>query len=567
MKKYIVLLFFGITVSLNAQWIDLDVPWVPQQQSRWCGVAASQSVIGYYKKPYTLQCEIMDYVRRCNIGMYGFTNCCPVNPLYCNDKGLNFFGGDGTGSVGDVLWEFGPVPTNELPGAFLLQQIIEQLTMERPIVVQWADFFGTIGHAVVIHGINGNNIKYVDPWNDSTGGFQFMSYKEFVDDGDVKWTNTLVTINCGSRGLPCHCYNGKHDAHLGEEGVDCGDVCFKACPPPPPPPPSKCFNCAWDFDKGEEGYDCGGPCTAPCVDVTEEKMITKTDQLYQKVMAYNKITAKGDVTVKSGKKVSFITEEEGSVVLLPGFHAERGSEFCTQRWEDLSGPEYSRICTTLCRGWKAPFFPFSGYWSHGHNKLKIVRLLYAKKITYEIVDRKENKVVYSNTLKIDRNGNFELWDFQTAITTQGKVKYRITFSIEYCNGDIIRYKNKFVVNDPPWIKYNMGKSLNEESEETENLDPPQSLSLDNPMQQDENAAPHFSILPNPNPGTFQLETNFSLTAIGNLKIINSLGATIYENQELTSNTIQLQTTATGTFFVVIILKDGAVLTRKMVIQR
>jgi hypothetical protein len=78
---------------------------------------------------------------------------------------------------------------------------------------------------------------------------------------------------------------------------------------------------------------------------------------------------------------------------------------------------------------------------------------------------------------------------------------------------------------------------------------------------------NFSILPNPNPGTFQIESNFPLTDIANLKILNSLGTNIYETQSLSSNTIQLQTSATGTFFVVIILKDGAVLTQKMMIQR
>jgi len=35
----------------------------------------------------------------------------------------------------------------------------------------------------------------------------------------------------------------------------------------------------------------------------------------------------------------------------------------------------------------------------------------------------------------------------------------------------------------------------------------------------------------------------------------------------TSNTIQLPTFATGTFFVVIMLKDGSILTQKMMIQK
>jgi len=46
-----------------------------------------------------------------------------------------------------------------------------------------------------------------------------------------------------------------------------------------------------------------------------------------------------------------------------------------------------------------------------------------------------------------------------------------------------------------------------------------------------------------------------------------LGATLYETQTLSSHTIQLPTSATGLHFVVIMLKTGAVLTQKMMIQR
>ena len=78
--------------------------------------------------------------------------------------------------------------------------------------------------------------------------------------------------------------------------------------------------------------------------------------------------------------------------------------------------------------------------------------------------------------------------------------------------------------------------------------------------------PFFSIIPNPNSGTFQLETNFSLSEISNLKISNLMGVPVYEAQNLSSNTIQLQNSASGMFFVVIILKDGNMLTQKMMVQ-
>ena len=77
----------------------------------------------------------------------------------------------------------------------------------------------------------------------------------------------------------------------------------------------------------------------------------------------------------------------------------------------------------------------------------------------------------------------------------------------------------------------------------------------------------FKLFPNPNPGAFQLETNFPLSAIGNLKITNMLGTTVYETQNVASNTVQLPSSATGQYFIVMILKDGSVLTRKMVVQR
>jgi len=59
----------------------------------------------------------------------------------------------------------------------------------------------------------------------------------------------------------------------------------------------------------------------------------------------------------------------------------------------------------------------------------------------------------------------------------------------------------------------------------------------------------------------------TLTEVEILKVINLLGATIYETQHLFSNAIQLPTYAQGVHFVMLFLKDGAVLTQKMMIQR
>ncbi|MCL1850456.1 MAG: hypothetical protein FWF70_03480 [Bacteroidetes bacterium] len=45
-----------------------------------------------------------------------------------------------------------------------------------------------------------------------------------------------------------------------------------------------------------------------------------------------------------------------------------------------------------------------------------------------------------------------------------------------------------------------------------------------------------------------------------------MGVPVYEVQKVSSNTIQLQNAVTGHYFVIMILKDGSVITQKMMIQ-
>ena len=82
-----------------------------------------------------------------------------------------------------------------------------------------------------------------------------------------------------------------------------------------------------------------------------------------------------------------------------------------------------------------------------------------------------------------------------------------------------------------------------------------------------NNSHNFKLYPNPNNGTFQIETNFPISEIVKFKVVNLLGVSIYENLNVISNTIQLQTPATGTVFVIMMLKNGTMLREKMVIQK
>jgi len=274
-------------------------------------------------------------------------------------------------------------------------------------------------------------------------------------------------------------------------------------------------------------------------------------------MALKKITASGTTTIASGKTVSFTTEGTGSIVLLPGFKAEHGSNFSTQR-KDLS--KYSRICPeTLCATEVINNYLYRDY----NHPLAIWNLLYAVRVEYEIYSLVPNSgwiYVYGDAINVVHNGTVYLWDGHTgAIITQGVAMYMLYCTVHFCNGDKRSYMQPFVVKD-------YGKSSNARYDETG--DPPQFSTLDpnNTPLQSATTPPKFTIIPNPNSGTFQLETNFPLSDISNLKISNLLGATVYETQYVSSYTIQLPNSAAGQYFVVIVFKDGTVLRQKMVVR-
>jgi len=351
MKKYILLLFLGFSGTLHAQTKMLIVPNVAQKESNWCSAAAAECVLKYNKKN-TGQCEIMDRARLLEPLVYGGTTntefCCfPVNPNYnpCN-KGVNLGYFNEKVSVKNMLMYFGNIASEALQCAQNTWQIHNELTQGRPIFVQWSIWNGT-AHTVVICGIkNWDLIFYMNP---DEGKIDSLSWYDFFANDHHSWSGTLQCTGCSQRGdlYPCHCFNGEFEPWLEETGLDCGGPCPKCYVPPPPLP--GCDNCI--KDQNEEQIDCGGPNCAPCEDVLQVKTITSTNQLIMpnnvnqlrpEVMAFKKITAGGATTIASGKKTSFITEEEGSIVLLPGFKAEHGSNFTTQRWEDLSG--YSRDC-------------------------------------------------------------------------------------------------------------------------------------------------------------------------------------------------------------------------------
>jgi len=596
MKKYILLLFLGLTVTLNAQKIELAVEYVEQEETDWCSAACSKCVLDY-KGINISQCNIMEYVRKNSIG-YGSTSCCSKPVIFCN-KGVDLGIGNEKGSVKDILWNFGNLPSKGFWNSLWVSGIEDNLTQNRPLIVQLDYNNNPYAHAVVIFGIEKeiiiNYVHYMDPGPPGpvfSGGKHRLDWYTFHINDDWWWRGTLELKGCLlERDYPCCCYNGIFEPELGEKGLDCGGPCPDCTTPPPPPPTWHCYNRKKDFDEtgvdcggvdcppcedlppcancvqdaGEVMVDCGGTC-APCYDVLDEIMITNTAQLYvnysiyhpgpirSEIMAFNKITAGGTTTVTSGEKISFITEDEGSIVLLPGFKVEKGANFTTQR-KDLSGS--SRICGAIC---KIEYVSAEHFVSWGQF-LTMYDLFNAVEIEYRIYDFATGQKVYENSFDITRNGIFELWNCLTGtVNPKGDVRYYIVYEILYCNGAYHTDSRRFLVHYPS------SKSSNAEPNTSTPPDPSSSLIFNNIPPQ-ENTTPSFSIIPNPNLGAFQIETNFPLSDIANLKITNSLGATVYEIKTPTSNTVQLPATASGQLFVVVRLRDGRMLTQKMMVQR
>jgi hypothetical protein len=171
------------------------------------------------------------------------------------------------------------------------------------------------------------------------------------------------------------------------------------------------------------------------------------------------------------------------------------------------------------------------------------------------------------------NGRVYLWDLVTgedesAYLKPGRqIRHFIRVWVYTCKGERIRQNDAFFrVNNPEDKSLVMDLGL-DEFEEIEMSDTFLFPIFNNIIPQEENGIHNFSIIPNPNTGTFQLETNFPPSNIAYLKITNLLGITVYEARNLSSSTIQLPSSAFGHHSVVIILKDGSVLSQNMIIQR
>ena len=199
MKKYILSLFLGITITANAQ--ILPVPEITQEQSEWCWVGVSKCVLDFYGYPHR-QCEIAEYTRSVSTWhSFGTVPCCQSSSTPgwgCNYWNYNWYSAQPKGTIQDILVHFGNI-TNNGTGSLPIANIQNNINQQRPFIIRWAWASGG-GHFIVGHGIQGNNIYYMDPWFGE--GFKILSYENIKNDGWHEWTHTnVLTVSPGLSGI------------------------------------------------------------------------------------------------------------------------------------------------------------------------------------------------------------------------------------------------------------------------------------------------------------------------------------------------------------------------------
>jgi len=177
----IILIFTILPVSGQV----LTVTRITQSQNQWCWAGVSACVLEYYAKSVP-QCVIAEYTRtveKFNDISFGTRECCSF-PSSCNNWNYNW---GGAGSIEDILIHFAQVPTTKVSTFLTLAEITTAIQANRPFIIRWALTAGG-GHFVVGHGISGENIYYMDPWPGE--GKKIATYASVKSNAAHTWTHT-----------------------------------------------------------------------------------------------------------------------------------------------------------------------------------------------------------------------------------------------------------------------------------------------------------------------------------------------------------------------------------------
>jgi uncharacterized repeat protein (TIGR02543 family) len=172
----------ALLLASSALAIVLPVPVVIQEKDQWCWAGSTKAVINYYGTNVS-QCQIAEWVRTHNNWHdFGSVNCCTNADVGCNYWNYLYGGG---ASVQDILNNWG-LTSSIWYREMSLSEVSSFVNDNRPFVIRWGWDSGG-GHFLVGHGLEGNNLYYMNPWPGE--GAEIASYDWVVRGSDHTWTH------------------------------------------------------------------------------------------------------------------------------------------------------------------------------------------------------------------------------------------------------------------------------------------------------------------------------------------------------------------------------------------
>ena len=335
--------------------------------------------------------------------------------------------------------------------------------------------------------------------------------------------------------------------------------------------PDHCFDCKKNGDEDE--IDCGGSCP-PCEHAPQYKNFdSPTNNLPSKSYALEKITAgNAAVHVLSGQNVGFYTL--GEIVLLPGFEAQEGSDFNAQIKGNILG--VTADCDKFC----APIV-YNVYtrWDDGYdNHTFIAEVANVNKIYCEFyympngggINSIDPRYLVYTTTVTDQEGKVRLWnlidgEFSYNLNPDCSIrKYYYYLSLEKCQGGSYFEIMPFYI-----YNYYEGCKSSSTGSEPEEISLPAQFPSPNPentISPNGNTTLSFTIIPNPNPGSFSIKFSDAVTELQKIIITDVRGVIVYNNNNLpiVTDNIQLLNPAAGMYIIKLFFKDK-ILTSKFAV--
>jgi hypothetical protein len=147
----------------------------------WCWAAITQSVGRYLTGNTSVtQCDIV-------AGTYG----------YCGN-----WGSQSLNTLKNALvYEYGVISNDNIWSSVSFDRIKSEINANQPVMAYWQWIGASNGHDLTIRGYYHDtyygiqNVYYLNPASDSSGGAHTASYGWFVNDGTHNWQETLTGIH------------------------------------------------------------------------------------------------------------------------------------------------------------------------------------------------------------------------------------------------------------------------------------------------------------------------------------------------------------------------------------